>query len=159
MSAQQQPPFNVVAWGFEWRKWIGDFFSNFIQRKKFAAELTGFAANLDLQPTYHIYGNLVTLVLPAIEDTSTTTSMTLTGLPDEITPKYNSINLPVIGVDNGAECLARAEIMGTGSPVQTIRFYRGSVSGTRPQVDSLTQWTASGNKGLAAVTLTYPLTT
>ena len=158
MSAQQQPPFNVLEWGFEWRKWLGDFYSNFIQRKKFAAKLTGFAADLDLEPTYHIRGNLVTLFLPATTDTSTVNTMSLTGLPDEITPRYNSVSVPLLGVDNGSDCLCRAEVMGTGAPVQTIRFYRSAVSGTRVNVNSLTQWTTSGTKGLVACTLTYPLT-
>jgi hypothetical protein len=76
--------------------------------------------------------------------TSNATTFTMTGLPSAIQPTRNTESL-TIGVDNGAATIASAQIAASGS---VITMFAANVGGTLSTFGN--NWTASGNKGLAA---------
>lgn len=108
----------------------------------FTATLTGCTTT----PTGTVYwnrvGNVVVLRLPQINATSDTTAATLTGAPAGLFPaRTHRVLAPV--QDNSAVVIGTAQVETTG--VITLGLLSGA-------------FTASGTKGIEALTLTYPLT-
>lgn len=120
----------------------------------FTATLTGIVGGPTATCTYAINGNMCTIITPpAFNGTSNLNTMTLTGLPSPCIPATISAIIPCNVVDNGANCVGAVQ---TAAAVATLTFYRSSVSGT--VVNLLAAgFTATGVKGLANTSFTYPL--
>lgn len=107
----------------------------------FQGQLTGFAASGAVNCTYYLIGlagagALVVLIVGTYTATSTTTLMTLTGLPTNIVPGANVTQAAIIG-NNGANAAGGATFT-AGSSVIQFGATIGAVGG----------FTASGAKGL-----------
>jgi hypothetical protein len=111
----------------------------------FTGTLTGMTGT---DPTgtcaYTKLGNIVVLFIPLISGVSDATTMTLTGLPSLIQPARTfgiTVSNPT---DNSAVLESCTAVFAAGSG--TITFQRASAN-----------WTASGNKSVSAMTLTYSI--
>lgn len=118
----------------EWTVWIRDIET----QGNFTATLTGYASNPTGEIEWIRIGRKIRLHAPsAITGTSNATSMTMTGLPDQITPENTKQQLVAV-TDSGGQEVGLASISST-----TITFSMGSPL-------SATGFTASSTKGLAA---------
>lgn len=114
----------------------------------FEATLTGMAASTVGTVEWQLNNNVATLLLPsALTGTSNATTMTMTGLPADVTPSANR-TLPVFyGVDNGASAFVSGTVANTG----VISFFIASSGGAAA-------FTNTGTKGLGAGwSISYPL--
>lgn len=109
----------------------------------FTVTLTGVTATVTGTARYVRNTNQVTLYIPLLEGTSNTTAATLTGMPSGIQPTRTQ-NVVCITKDNGVSAAALAQIPSTG----IIALYKDVGGGS---------FTASGTKGIQAITLTYAL--
>lgn len=108
---------------------------------QFTAALTGFSANGSVTCTYYLIGltgggALVVLIVGAYTATSTTTAMTLTGLPTAILPASTQCLNAIVG-NNTANALGAANL----SPASSTITFGASVGASGG-------FTASGTKGL-----------
>jgi hypothetical protein len=109
----------------------------------YAGTLTGFASGQPITVSYVRQGKVVTLSIPQVGTTSTTTAMTLTGMPATLRPTNAQTALGLV-LDDGADFIGVASVAADG----TITFYKGT---------NLTAFTASGTKGVRQSTLTFAL--
>ena len=109
----------------------------------FTMTLTGVTATVTGTARYVKNTNQVTLYIPLLEGTSNATTATLTGMPSTIQPTRTQ-NVVCITKDSGASAAALAQIPSTG----IIALYKDVGGGA---------FTASGTKGIQAITLTYAL--
>jgi hypothetical protein len=114
----------------------------------FTGTLTGFGSTLTQTISYWINAKQCILRSPATLGTSNATSMTMTGLPNAVTPQSGASTIPCVLEDNGASIFGWAQVnSGTG----TITFGAGAGN-------NQSGFTASGTKGLnAGWCITYPL--
>ena len=109
----------------------------------FTITLTGVTTTVTGTARFVRNTNQVTIYIPLLEGTSNTTAATLTGMPASIQPTRTQ-NVVCITKDNGASAAALAQIPSTG----IIALYKDVGGGS---------FTASGTKGIQAITLTYAL--
>lgn len=115
--------------------------------QSFVGTLTGMTATSTGTVRYIVDSRSVVTLQASIIGNSNTTSMTMTGLPSQVTPPTIGTVVPCFIQDNGATLLGWATINTSG----VITF----LLGTNP---SSTGFTASGTKGLpSGWTITYPL--
>lgn len=108
----------------------------------FTMAAVGFSTAIAVAARWIRNGHLVTLVLPLITGVSNAVTFTLTGLPDEILPSQDAVQLAHI-TDNGAIAMGTLRVA-VDSDVVTLGD--GLAAGG---------FTASGGKGLAACVMSY----
>lgn len=113
----------------------------------FTGTLTGVSASGTGTVSYSIVGNICTL-RGAFTGTSSTTAMTMTGLPAAVRPTSSAIAVPCLLTDNGATVGGWGRITASGS---VITFGKGIDNNT-------TGFTAASTKGIASGwIMSYPL--
>jgi hypothetical protein len=117
-------------------------FDTFYGEDTFPLTATGMTAPVSATAHVAQAGGIVVLGVPELFGTSTTTTCTLTGLPQDLTPTLNMAAV-VLGRDQGVDTEVIAVLLAN---TPTITLYVGA---------ALAPWTASGQKGLFATTLCY----
>jgi hypothetical protein len=99
--------------------------------------------------TYAMFGNMVTVHFASggVNAASNSTSFSFTGIPTFLQPSFLTQEFAVHAIDASAEVVDASVQLGTTTP--------GSFNMLRD--GNLTGWTASGNKGFGAATITYLL--
>jgi len=136
----------------------------FIQGNTVASTITGsftgtvsgfFSGNITGTINYVVVGKMATLyTTAAIQSTSSTTTMSMSGLPAVVQPAVSVTNIPCANlVDASFSCLGTASI-GAG----TITFGLVLVNGARNLTNQQTGFQSSGTKGIGANwSVTYPI--
>lgn len=107
----------------------------------FTGTLTGVSGSATGTLRYDIAGQVVSLYVPAISDTSNATSMTITGAPAAIQPTRAQVCLAIVQ-DNGTVQLGKVQIETSG-----VLTFSADVTGA--------VFTASGTKGVELQTICY----
>lgn len=114
-----------------------------------SATVTWVGAALNVTIAYRRTGNLAAVTFNANTAVSTSTSLSLSGLPAAVTPSALSQTVPCLGMtDNGAAVASAsiAVLISTG----TITFFKDPTQAV--------PWTVGGQKGFnQTVTIVYPL--
>lgn len=109
----------------------------------FTGTLTGVSGTATGTLRYDISGQIASLYIPAITDTSNATTMTITGAPAAIFPTRAQVSLAIVK-DNGTDQLGMVQIETSG-----VLTFSADVAGAA--------FTNTGSKGVGLQTLAYML--